>query len=140
MSFPTDFCPICQFKLQTYTHDNIGTSNAGLNSAKTTNYFCGRAGTSFIIKMVDAKGEVTGRTEVFHYIYKIYREHETLVEIILHPYMIRHNLTANKTRLYFLPEDDTRPELIMTTSLLKNLDYSKPKETIDKLKKYILFS
>jgi len=130
MSFPTDFCPICNFKLQM---DIYGAS-------KITTYFCGRAGTSFIIKMIGANGEVTGRTEVFHYVYNEYNIQGVIVEIILHPYKIRHSIEANKTRLYFLPEDDTRPELIMTTKLLDKLDYSKPEETINKLKKYILFS
>lgn len=139
MSFPTDFCPICNFKLQIDIDNDRPLANGQLNPAKVTTHFCSRAGTSFIIKTIGTKGEVTGRTEVFHYTYKDYPE-GILVEIILHPYMIRHSSASNKTRLYFLPEDDTRPELIMTTSLLKNLNYSKPEETINKLKKYILFS
>ena len=140
MSFPTDFCPVCQHKMKFSIEKEIGISRMppySLGSERIETRYCPR--NALTVKLLNSKGEEQGDREVYHYTHRQYPE-GILVEIILHPYMIRHCPAVNKTRLFHLPDGDLPPKLIVQTSLMKNLDYSKPEEVINKLKKLILFS
>lgn len=139
MMFPTDFCPVCGFKLKFDIADETSVTNTfapALTTAKVTTHFCPI--NSFTVK-VHGNYSPDYTTEVFHYVHREYPQ-GIVVEIIVLPYMLRHCPSINKTRLYYLPSEDEPMQLIAQMPLIKNLDYSKTTEVIAKLKTLTLFS
>jgi hypothetical protein len=137
VTFPTDFCPLCGFKLQFEVEKPAipGGGHPWANKLLTT-YFCDQG--SFDVKLMNSY-VMQAMTRVYHYTHREYTN-GPIIEIIIMPYLIRHCPNIDKTRLYYLPEGDEPMQFIAQTGLIKNLDYTNSEQVVDKLKKLTLFS
>lgn len=127
MTFSTDICPLCNHKLQ------LDIVSQG--SKVITNYFCPRKPKT--VTTIDSLG-VRRHVDVFHYTNRIFQD-GSIAEVMLEPYLLKHCIPINKTRIIYLPEGDEHPQLIAEIPLL-TLDYSNQQKVIDKIKKLVLFS
>jgi hypothetical protein len=100
-----------------------------------TNYFCPRLPKNIVT--IDTLG-VRRHVDVFHYTHRQWLD-GSIAEIMVEPYLLKHCIPINRTRIIFLPEGDESPQLIVETPLLQ-LDYSNIPELTNKIKRLVLFS
>ena len=100
-----------------------------------TNYFCPRKPKT--VTSIDGLG-VRRHVDVFHYTHRQWQD-GSIAEIMIEPYLLKHCIPINRTRIIFLPEGDEHPQLIAEIPLLQ-LDYSNIPKLTEKIQKLVLFS
>jgi hypothetical protein len=78
------------------------------------------------------------QVDVFHYTHRGWQD-GSIAEVMVEPYLLKHCIPLNRTRIVYLPDGDENPQLIAEVPLL-NLDYSNIPQLLNKIKKLVLFS